>query len=253
MEYVEFLRVRRSLTWHLGVLGLLTLAVLVFGHHTSINIDSGGASSRLVSGMTVPLGALVPVAMLFAAIYASTAGTSLNREYTVRDLAWTKPVARNLLALRYIAVDVAAVALVFALGILAIVAVLARLGITPVIDTSFFGYAALGLGVSVMWYALVQLATCLLPPRGLALAGILWPVALLDIGLTQVGGSTGAIAHAVAIANPLAYMTGVQFDANGAMDNSVWQLPPDERALAAWCLAALFCALAVTLWPRRQT
>jgi hypothetical protein len=252
MEYVEFLRVRRTLAWHLGILALLTIAALAFGHHAAINIEDGTASSRLVSGMSVPLFGLVPIAMLFAAIYASSAGTSLNREFTVRDLAWTKPIGRNALALRYIAVDVAAVAVVYAFSMLAILVALAWFGITPVVAADSFGYVVFGLGVSVMWYALVQIATCLLPPRGLSLAGILWPVALVDIGLCQVGGPTGVVAHALAIVNPLAYMSGVAFDARGPSDNSIWQQPADERALAVWFFSVLFCALAVTLWPRRE-
>jgi hypothetical protein len=252
MEYVEFLRVKRSLAWHLGVLGLLTLAAIVFGHHTTITIDGGGGTSRIASGMSVPLMALAPIAMFFAAIYASSAGTSLNREFMVRDIAWTKPVARNVLALRYVAVDVAAVSLVYVLSVLAVLVALLRFGVTPLVDQDSFSYLVFGLGVSVMWYALVQIATCLLPPRGLALAGILWPIALLDIGLCQIGGPTGGVAHALAIVNPLAYMSGVAFDAHGATDNSIWQQPADERALAVWFFAVLFCALAVTLWPRRE-
>jgi hypothetical protein len=252
MEYVEFLRVRRSLSWHLGILGLLTLAILVFGHHAAINIDDGDSTSRIASGMMVPLMALTPVAMFFAAIYASTAGTSLNREFMVRDLAWTKPIARNALALRYIAVDVAAVALVYVLALLAIVVALARFGVTVVPDAEAFGYIVFGLGVSVMWYALVQVTTCLLPPRGLALAGILWPIALVDIGLCRLSGTTGTIAHVFAIVNPLAYMSGVAFDAHGATEKAIWQMPADERALAVWFFSALFCAVAVTLWPRRE-
>jgi hypothetical protein len=252
MEYVEFLRVRRSLTWHLGILGLLTLAVLVFGHHTSITIDDGESASRVAAGMSVPLMALAPIAMFFAAIYASTAGTSLNREFMVRDLAWTKPIARNALALRYIAVDLAAVALVYALSLLAILAALTKFGVATVADAQSFEYLVFGLGVSVMWYGLVQVTTCLLPPRGLALAGILWPVALVDVGLCRVDGTTGLVAHAVAIFNPLAYMSGVTFDGHGATEKSIWQLPADERALAVWFFAALFCAVAIAVWPRRE-
>jgi hypothetical protein len=252
MEYAEFLRVRRSLAWHLGVVGLLTLAALMFGHHATITIDGGGGSSRIASGMSVPFMALVPIGMFFAAIYASSAGTSLNREFTVRDIAWTKPVPRSALALRYIAVDVAAVSLVYVVTMLAIVVALLRWGVTPVVDADSFGYVVFGLGVSVMWYALVQIATCLLPPRGLALAGILWPISLLDIGLCQVAGPIGTVAHALAVVNPLAYMSGVAFDEHGAVDNSIWHQSTDERALAVWFFAALFCLLAVTLWPRRE-
>ena len=69
---------------------------------------------------------------------------------------------------------------------------------------------------------------------------------------TLEAGGGGAIAHALAIVNPLAYMSGVAFDGHGAIEKSIWQQPADERALAVWFFAALFCALAVTLWPRRE-
>ena len=249
MAYVEFLRARRALSWHLGILAVVTLLMLYFGHATTIDING---QSAFASGMIVPFGALAPIAMFFAAIYASTAGGSLNRENDTRDLSWTKPVSRTLIALQFVLIDVAAVALVFVLTMLAVLAVLLRLHFVPVADPTLVPQLLLGVGVSVMWYALIQVLTCSFGPGARSVGGILWPVALVGLGMSKVPGTLGVVARAFDVINPLAYMSGVSFDATGAHQNSVSMLPLETRALCVWLFAALFCAIAVAVWPRQE-
>src|SRR5665213_1459293 len=98
MVYVEFLRVRRTLKWHLGILAAVTLLVLYFGHDTNLVVNG---HSEVFAGMPVPLGALSVIAAFFAAIYASSLGSSLNRENPMRDISWTKPIPRSRIALQY--------------------------------------------------------------------------------------------------------------------------------------------------------
>ena len=249
MVYVEFLRARRSLAWHAGILAAITLLILYFGHDTAIDVNGAPA---VVTGMPVPLGALAVIAMVFAAIYGSSAGTSLNRENLTRDISWTKPVARTLVALQFVIVDIAAIALVFVLTMLAVLAVLARMHIVPVAGATLAPDLVLGLGVGVMWYALIQVLTCALGPSGRSISGILWPVAFVALGLGKVPGVLGAIARAFDVINPLAYMGGFSSDSGGVHQQALWVLPVETRALAVWLFAALFCAIAIAVWPRKE-
>jgi hypothetical protein len=249
MAYVEFLRARRALTWHLGILAVILLFVLYFGHSTTVTIDG---SPKFLAGMGVPLSALTPIAMFFAAIYSSSAGTSLNRENLTRDISWTKPVPRTLMALQFIAIDIVAIAIVFSLTMAAVLVELYRMHFVPVFDAGFGVQLVLGLGVGVMWYALLQLMTCYFGPGARAAVGILWPVALLALGLTKVGGAIGAIAWALDIINPLAYMSGVTFDGHGPHQNSIWNLPAEQSALVVWLFSVFFLAIALAIWPRKE-
>ncbi len=248
MAYAEFLRARRSLTWHVGILAALTLLVLYFGTGANINVDG---HSPLIPGMPVPLSQLVVIAMFFGAIYASSAGSSLNRENTTRDLSWTKPVPRTVLALQFVLIDVAAIAIVFVLGVLAIVAVILRLQMIPVLDSTFIPETALALGVCVMWYALIQVLTFSFGPGARAVGGILWPVAFVALGLAKVPGALGLIARTLDIFNPLAYARGLSDD-GGARQMTISALPLDARLLCAWMFAALFCGVAIAFWPRKE-
>jgi hypothetical protein len=253
MVYVEFLRVRRTLKWHLGILAVATLLALYFGHNTTVNING---HSELFSGMSVPPGELSVIAaffaMVFASIYASSLGSSLNRENPMRDISWTKPISRSRLALQYIVTDIAAIALVFALTMVAVFVGILRLQLVPDLETGSIPYIALGLGVAVMWYALIQLLTFWLPPSARSAGGILWPVAFVAIALTKVPGPLGEAARALDVINPIAYMDGMISDSSGARQASLWQLPVEDRALIVWLFAALFCAIVIALWPKKE-
>jgi hypothetical protein len=248
MAYAEFLRVRTSMAWHAAILAAITLTLLYFaGGH--VHVDGTIAMS---TGSTMSFGQLAPIAMFFAAIFASSQGTSLNRENAMRDISWTKPIPRSVLALQYIAVDVAGIIVAFALTMAAIAIVLVRAHITPVADPTLPIMLALGCGVAVMWYSLIQVLTFWFASGARSVAGILWPVALLGLGLGHLDGPFGAIMRGINVINPLAYMSGVHFTASGASQDAVTTLPMELRPLAVWLFAALFCAIAVTLWPKKE-
>jgi len=246
MEYVELLRARRSLSWHLGILAILTLGALYLAHEALLHVHGSGASHG-----PVQLSWLTWFATVFAAIYASSAGTSLNRENATRDISWTKPAPRTLVALRFVLIDVAAVIVVFAATFLLETLVLVSLQVTPVLDSAFGEMLELGLGASLMWYALIQVLTCRFGPGARSIGGILWPVALTIDGLAQVPGVVGSLAMAVDVVNPLAYV-GSSFGSSSGARATLNFVPADVRALAVWLFAVLFCAVAVTIWPRKE-
>jgi hypothetical protein len=249
MAYVEFLRARTSLAWHFGILAALTLVSLYFAHGTQVQVNG---QTRLMPGMLVPVGALAPIAMFFGAIFASSRGTSLNRENATRDLSWTKPIPRELLALQFVAIDIVAVLLAFAVALGAVILVVLRIHMVPVFDAAGTTQIALGAGVAVMWYALIQLLTFWFSPGARAISGILWPVALVALGLAKIDGPVGAIVRAIDIINPLTYMSGTHFGAGGAQMESISSLAPEARLLVVWLFSALFCAIAVALWPKKE-
>jgi hypothetical protein len=249
MAYAEYLRVRKSLAWHAGILGIILLFVLYFAHGSQVEVNG---TTRLMTGMAIALGPLATIGMFFAAIFASSQGASLNRENATRDLSWTKPISRTLLALQFVAIDVAGVLIAFALTMICVVLALLRAGLTPVVDPTFGTELALGAGVAVMWYALIQLLTFGFGPGARSISGILWPIALLALGLAKVDGPIGVAARAIDIVNPLAYMGGVRFDSTGSHSDAISALPLEVRPLVVWLFAALFTAIVVTLWPKKE-
>ena len=249
MIYVEYLRVRSALIWHAGVIGALLLLILSTNHNAAVTVDGHPA---VTSGLPIALGLLVPIAMFFGAIYASSVGSSLNRENGTRDISWTKPVSRTVLALQFVLVDLAGVAIAFTIAMLAVIAVVVRIGAVPLFDASFVPQLALGLGIAAMWYALIQVLTFWFGSGARAVGGILWPVALLALGIAHAPGVYGVFARALDVVNPLGYMSGFSVNSSGGHGESLWTLPVEERALIVWLFTAAFCAIAIALWPRKE-
>jgi hypothetical protein len=252
MELVELLRVRASLMWHVGILLLIGLSSALIGNHAEVQLIGPGETTNLQRGMTVPFEVIAPLAMLFAAIFASSAGTSLNRENATRELSWTKPISRTILALRYIAIDVAAVMLMFALTVAVTLVVLAFLHVTLLTDAQVGADFVLALGASVMWYALVQVLTFWLGSGGRSVGGILWPVSFVLTGLAHLSGPAGTIARTIDLVNPLAYISGVTYSSDGSRVNSAFGGPVELKIAAVWLFAAAFCAIAIAVWPRKE-
>lgn len=247
MEYVEFLRIRKALIWHVGILALVVLFVVTLGGNgATVNVNG---STTFASGMGIPIGVIASLAAFFGAIFASSAGVSLNRENATRELSWTKPLSRTLLALRFTLIDLAGVGIAYLIAITAIAIVLLRMHLTPYLDASVVPQFVLGFGAAAMWYGLILLVTSMLPSGGRSLSGIMWPVMLAIGALTQVPGITGAIARLLNIINPLAYMSNSSSTSHGV---SLMQQPVEVRALLVWLFTAAFCAITIALWPRKE-
>jgi hypothetical protein len=249
MALVEALRVRRMLLWHLAILAVITLAVLALSSQASF-VSNG--STHTLAGLRLPFAVVVPLAMFFAAIFASSAGTAFNRETTTRDISWTKPLSRTRLAVEIVLVDLAAITAIYAVTLGALFVMLAKLQFDVYADPSLGAILATGLGVSFMWYALINLLTCMLGPGARAIGGIIWPVALLLLGLSQLGGPSGAIVRTIDIINPLAYLSGVTGNASGIVQQAVTSAPLETRPLIVFAFALLFSVLAIGIWPRKE-
>jgi hypothetical protein len=268
MIYVEALRIRKSLIWHIGVLAVIAIGFIAIGDHSTVHVASAtGPATTFTAGMTMPLGVVASIAAFFAAIFASSAGISLNRENQTRDISWTKPLSRTALAVQYIAVDLGGILVAFAFAFAAIVVVLLWFHIRPYADASFGVQALLGAGIGTMWYALLQLLSCGFGPGARALSGILWPVALVLAGLHSLPGPAGAIVRAVDVLNPLVYLNNSTHTAGGrTMTISagggdatqpgempfVAQAPAELRALLVWLFTLAFVSVAIAIWPKKE-
>lgn len=254
MEQVELWRVQRSLLWHAGIVAVIVLVILTLPQVGTVHVEGSGGSTNFAPGSGVPISLLATIAAFFAAIYASSIGTSLNRENATRDLSWTKPLSRTVLALRYVLIDLAGVVIAFAIAMAAAAAIATYMHFPPYFDAQAAEQIAVGIGIGAMWYGLLQVLTCVAPPGARSLAGILWPVALAVGGLSDVlPGSFGEIVRAINVLNPLRYMSSTSIhDAARASTSLQAPLPADERALIVWCFTLAFCALAIYLWPRKE-
>jgi hypothetical protein len=254
MEQVELWRVQRSLLWHAGIVAAIVVLILVLPQVGAVHVTGPSGSTNFAPGTGVPLSAIATIGAFFAAIYASSVGTSLNRENVTRDLSWTKPLTRTVLALRYILIDLAGVVIAFAVAIAAVAVIMTYMHFPPFFDAEAPVQLALGAGVGAMWYALLQVLTCVGPPSARTLAGVLWPVALVLVVLAGVlSGSLGALVRAINVLNPLHYMSSTTMHSDpGSATVLPGSLPADERALIVWCFTLAFCALAIYLWPRKE-
>jgi hypothetical protein len=241
MEYVELLRVRRSLIWNAGILAVVVIGILALGGDSTIHVNGG--TTRIAAGASLPLGVIATIGAFLAAIYASSIGTSLNRESTTRDISWTKPVSRTVLAIRFVAIDLAGVLIAFAVAIILICLALAYLHVSVAADTDAPGQLVLGCGIGAMWYGLLQVLTCGFGSGARAMAGILWPISLVCQGLAELGGGVGQTMRAIDVLNPIGYLDAIAKPAAGG---------PEMAAPLVWFFALAFCALAIVIWPRRE-
>jgi hypothetical protein len=253
MPLAELLRVRRVLLWHAVIMvGLVVLVIAFGGRGVQINIDDTDMRGQHVA----VLGDLFAIAMVVTTVVATWIGLALNVENATRELTWTRPISRTALALRTIAVDLGALALVFAFTVLCELLALAAVGHIPVrVDAHSAAIGFLTAGIVAMWYALLLALSAGVDGRAGAIAGLLWPAALL--ALTVAENTREGIVHVAALVvnlvNPLAYMNVLVHGSSGEQRTwGVWQLDPNLRGLIVWLLALALGALAVTIWRRRE-
>jgi hypothetical protein len=258
VAYIEFLRIRKSLMWHIGILALVAIGIMLLGAgHADTEVIVNGSSrsaSQMVAGMTVPLSAAAGIAAFFGAIFASTCGTSFNRESMTRDISWTKPISRMMLALQFAIVDIAGVIVAYFAAFAVIVIVLLRYHVAPFFDDAFAVELALGIGIGTMWYGLLQLITCMLGSGARAMAGILWPIAFVLIPLKQLDNGVGVLARILDVINPLAYMSSTQSGSGRGIHvvASGSGLPSNEKLQLVWLFTVVFTGIAIAIWPKKE-
>ena len=248
MLYVEFLRVRKALIWHAGILVAVAIFVMFASMNANVEVNGGVPSAP----PPIPFSVIVSGAFFWGAIFASSIGTSLNREFETYVISWTKPISRQLLALQYILLDMAGVVVAFGLAGLVITLVLKHFNLELYMDERFWITLPMSLGASLMWYALVQLITAPFGPRFRSMAGILWAIAFFCLFGTNIGAGIGMLARTFDIINPLAYIDSFSMTGHDISYHAIWSMPAEWRTLFVWLWVVAFTAIVVPVWARRE-
>jgi len=248
MQYVEILRARRALLWFTGILLGLVIAALVSVY--------AGSHGDIHNSGDVPFEDLVGACAFGAWIVATIVVRGLSADAAhATAIVWTRPMSRDRIAWRYIAVDAIAIALGYVIVIdVAILAIAALGGINVLtIDGAAALAFALGLGTAFMWYALALLASARFPGRGGAIAGTSWGVFVVLATLWAV--PMPPVLHAVLTVlnyvNPMAWLGDFSATSHH-VSRHVIEFPMLARALGSWAIAIVAAAAAVRLWATRE-
>ena len=247
MEYVEMLRARRVLTWYGGIV----FALLALG--LALAFKDGGPHIRMSGARpNVPFDAIVAGAAFGPMILAAFLAVCFDAEYKTAAITWTRPLSRMGIALRYLAVDAAAMIAAWLLTILAVLICLVVLGLASYItfQSNAVNVVFLAFGCAVMWYGLVVLLTALLPGRGNAIAGASWAYVLIVPGLSKI--PFPAALHQVMVAlnylNPLAYIGSI----GSSRPDSVIAGSQGAHIAAVWVIGIAAVAIGTRLWATRE-
>jgi hypothetical protein len=252
MYYVELLAARHRLGW-------FSLAVVLIGLIAVTTVRLAPQSSAEPSSIAVPFNVVLLGASWFACIMATLVAGTLSRDCSHIPYMWTRPVARERIALEYIAVDIAAILLAFALLIGVSVATLDAIPRLHVVaDDSALRTLLRAVAVPLMWYGLVEVATSWNGARARAMIGVswglFWMLALLDA--FSLPGIPGKLLIVLNIFNPMAYLPQVHAP-NVDFQVGVLGLPPlpltfDEQTVLVYTIFVVSCIVATYAWKRME-
>jgi hypothetical protein len=205
MVYLEFLRVRRRVVVLLAIVAALLALVVVSAGHA--NLDVNGQQQHVGN---IPLAAIIIGAGFVAGAFANFLGASLNSFSDTLPNLWTKPVRREEMALRVIAVDLGAILVVWAGTLALALCAIAALRVYGHLQSDAMVPAAiwLGLGTAFMTYGNAQALTAWHQGKGGMVAGIAGGTYFVLIILAAAIPPTQllhAIVMALNVLNPLAY------------------------------------------------
>ena len=212
----------------------------------------GKLMTTILSYHRIPLDYALGIAAVFVAIFSSILGLSLSHENDGHlELAWTKPIRREGYAGTVIAVDVLAMLVLLAITVALIVVILAMFGLAKLIvaDRSTLLTLAFAIAYIVSFYALVMAVTASLRRASAVALAILWPVALILPGLTEVKWlNIGLIVRVIDTINPVAYFYSLSSTSSHTL------LPPgigySIAAMAVITIAGVVASLAQ--WRRLE-
>ena len=261
MNYIEFLRMRRNITWLAGVLAALALlsmiSINVNAYKVHVGADIGGPTG-------VDVAALFGLALGITLIFATIVGGTLSRENETPEMARTKPFPREQIAFSFLLTDLAAILLAFVISNAFIFLIFLDFCWVVHVRASFHvGEEAgllvtLGLGVAFMWYALVQAVSSGLRGRGGITIGLSWAYFTILLGLSHVTLSPVPLHDlimALNLLNPLAYMNSLTTHGDtlsASIPNSIFTLDPWLRAAIVWLIGIAAGVVASYNWKRLE-
>ena len=253
MYYVEVLYARSRLLWFTAI-ALVVAAIFVYF------VTFPPPHAHIVNnGQDVQINFVLAFGSFWAAIMASILGATLNRDGSHLPYMWTKPIARERIALSYMVIDVLTIvaSFVVVVGICAIV--LAIPPLNHIKHDEMTGLViARSLAAPLMLYGMIEVTTSWLPTRLSAAGGLIWPIGLGIEFLASINLPLplSKIFFAINIFNPIAYLSSVHgHGSQSAQVASDSPLPFDfvGQTELAFCIFALSCALAIYNWKRMQS
>jgi hypothetical protein len=253
MFFVEMMRARITLLWTLGGLAALTVSALALWllWPDQMHIRShNDAIAFVVVGW---------IAAIVTAIIASIVGSSLAVENCEHlEIAWTKPISRTGYAAGIFIVDVACLAIVFAVTFVLAYGMVSLYVGGPIhvpFDQDTAWKMARFMLFPAAWFGIGQALTS--GARGAwagAMLGIMWPVfELLSVLATRpLGAVWHTILSIVNLANPIGYFPFWEFDdrSSALREFFGYGLTIDTLALAA--IAILGVVIAMARWRRLE-
>lgn len=249
MEYVEILRTRRVLFWFaISLLATAALNVLSFGHvHTSTGEHNHTGP--------IPLSAFIVGAISVTYVILACVAPGLSNESNTSPISWTRPMGRDAIAWRFIAVDFATIALCFCVTLAAGLLALWAYGFAGAIkmDGDAPYELALGVGTVVMWYALIVATAARFPGRGGLIAGLSWGAfsllgAMWSMPLPWL---IHDLVTALNYLNPISYLSASAREATNHGHHAI-ALPDPWLAIVPWCIGIIALVAGVRLWSTRE-
>lgn len=206
----------------------------------------------------VGIGELFGVACIIALITATMLGGALAKENDSHlEIAWTKPVSRDRLALATIAVDIAAIVASQVVTV-ALILVVMLMFVTPHLfansaTPSFIGLALLG---PIAWYACLTAFSASLK-RGLGLVvGLGWLAAIVIPAIASGSANSSvtaiqaihAVFQAAAYIDPISYLSFHGSLSHSGLSTSIGSI--EISALGLLLLTVAYVAAAVLQWRR---
>ena len=213
-----------------------------------------------MNGGNVPVGILFAIASVIALVTATMLGGVLAKENDGHlDLAWTKPVSRERLAVASMGTDIVTI-LISQLFAVAVFLIICAMFIWPKFyaNSQTPGMVALAVLGPVAWYACLTAFSASLK-RGLGMVcGLGWLAALFIPGLAQasarsqsdLGRSIHFVFQSLSYIDPIAY---ISFRGNFARAGIEFQTavgPLGFSVLALTVLIIVYLALSVLQWRR---
>jgi hypothetical protein len=271
MYYFDLVRLRSSLRVFAYILAGFVAFVLIsipFSHagngDTTIGINGEAVRLHDFHGysllhelgrrIVIPFSIVCAVAAGITVVYATTFSTSLSRVNGNLHLWFTRPVSRERSTLLTIALDAIAIALGFAIALVALTIPIAAVGLLDRIrfDGDCVRIVLAGLSVAYMWYALVQAVTAGFRSRAAVVLGLSWPTFIVLHSLSHLDarilpGFLVAAIDALDVLNPLAYANLLSIDFSNQSANA-----STTSFLPMWVAIVVALAIAVVVRKRME-
>ncbi|MBD5656737.1 MAG: hypothetical protein IAI50_16380 [Candidatus Eremiobacteraeota bacterium] len=196
MFYVEFLRVRRALIIYTIVIVALTAINTISLHLGHVTINE---HDHQIQKLHIPLTVVLVAAAFGSLLFGTLLSGSLNRERETLALTWTRPAPRERSALNVMLADLAGMVLAFFITLLVASVPLFTTNIASriYVDPEFLAGVVLMLGITIMWYGLVQAATSWYRGRAGLVVGLSWGFFILLIVIGHHRNTFGPLVEVV--------------------------------------------------------